>query len=471
MAPMINSSLLQKQFEDSWFAGRKVTVMGLGQFGGGLGVVKWLLGLGAKVHITDRASRADLSAPLAEVERELATGLVTLRLGEHSEADFTSCDLVVANAAIPQPWQNPLLESARKCSVPVTTEIRLSVERLNSNRVIGITGSAGKSTTAAMTARAIAATGRSVRLGGNIGGSLLGAASAAPSSWTVLELSSAQLWWLSSDSGAPGWSPWISALTNIAPNHVDWHGSLEHYIESKAQIRRNQPPQGCFHTWFASDNPEVSGRIAASSKCGQWWSSPSPAPARDLATIALSIPGDHQKRNARLALALVEAAAAIDGAPARLPDAESALKQFPGLEHRLQSIGERGGVRCFNDSKATTPEATLLAVAAFDDARRIHLIAGGYDKKIDLSSISQLAPKLAGLYAIGATAQTLCSNPSVINCGTLDAAVTAAFERTRPGDILLLSPGCASWDQFTNFEQRGRRFIELVGESVTAERC
>lgn len=445
--------------------------MGLGQFGGGLGVVRWLHGLGARILITDLANEKKLGGSLDQIAAAIADGSVTLRLGSHEQSDFEQADLIIANAAIPQPWKNPFLDAARAAGVPITAEIRLAIERLGTMRVIAITGSAGKSTTTAMTVRALIASGREARFGGNIGGSLLGSPPTSPREWTVLELSSAQLWWLSQASGFQGWSPMIGILTNIAPNHVDWHGSVAHYIESKAQIRRDQTNDNIFISSFGIEGDAKALRCASESSSGAWWNNSwhAAVPAAD--AISLSIPGEHQRRNARLALAITLACAQMDGEPARIDAACAALGVFPGLDHRLQSVGTIDGIRCFNDSKATTPEATRFATASFEDIGRIHLIAGGYDKGVDLSSIRDLAPRLAGLYAIGATEGALAPTPPAMQCGTLAQAVECAFARAKSGDILLLSPACASWDQYTNFEERGKQFIDLVRARQSLNHC
>lgn len=445
--------------------------MGLGQFGGGLGVAQWLHARGARVHITDLASEKTLERSLEPIASAIAAGTMSVRLGSHDVHDFEHTDLVVANAAVPRPWENRFLCAARAAGVEVTTEIRLAVERLGTDRVIGITGSAGKSTTTAMTACALAGSGREVRLGGNIGGSLLGIPAGSAREWTVLELSSAQLWWLSAQSGLPGWSPTIAALTNIAANHVDWHGTLAHYIESKAQIRRQQTSSDYFLSSFAQESPEQSSRIARESTAGAWWLNANSPAVPDASAIELSIPGAHQRRNARLALAINATCALIDGESANLDGARTALRSFSGLEHRLQSVATVNGVQCFNDSKATTPEATQLALASFDDPARVHLIAGGYDKKIDLSSIRDLAPRLAGLYAIGETAAAIAATPPAMRFDSLTSAVEQAFSRAKSGDVLLLSPGCASWDQFTNYEERGRLFVNLVRARAAMSHC
>lgn len=468
--------------------GQRVTVMGLGRFGGGVGVTRWLCAQGCRVLVTDAKPADQLREPIADIQELIDAGQVTLRLGEHRESDFTGADLVIANPAVPRPWDNRYLCAASRAGVPITTEIRLAIERLPSrDRTVGITGSAGKSTTSAMVAGALKTVlgAHRVHLGGNIGGSLLeSVATMQPDDWAVLELSSAQLHWLTADAGypgAPGFSPRIAVLTNLTPNHIDWHGDVMHYVRSKGQIARDQVETlDTFITVFDGPSnlalyhwPQPVCRMIhlhpLDAKTDPW-------PVAE--HLRLRIPGAHNRLNARVAGAAAVAAALADD-PSREPgDAArrcaEAISAFPGLPHRLAFVGEARGVRYFNDSKCTTPEAALLAVRAFADdpevgLSRVHLIAGGYDKGSNLWPVAELAFDIAGLYCIGATGARLASVDAKVGsgghvqmCGTLDAAAAAAAARARPGDVVLLSPACASWDQFTNYEQRGERFAALV---------
>jgi UDP-N-acetylmuramoylalanine--D-glutamate ligase len=449
-------------------------VMGLGNFGGGAAVTRWLCEQGSRVLLTDRSKAEDLSDSLAGLSDLLNAGRVELALGGHREVDFTKTDCVVANPAVPLPWNNPFLKAATEARVPVTTEIRLVIERLaDPSRVIGITGSAGKSTTSAMIAHLLERTAGKVHFGGNIGGSLLSSLSSMRhGEWTVLELSSAMLHWLGEGvgfAGARGWSPRIAVLTNLRDNHGDWHGSFKHYADSKFNLFRWRSEEDV--AIAADDGDEAFSRFAALSIVPRTVTvTPDVIEAATMAEhLRLRIPGSHNRLNARTAVRAVGAALAIDGRAT--PDSElfSNLSNFGGLPHRLQLVAEGGGVRYFNDSKSTTPESCLLAIRAFDEdggPGRIHLIAGGYDKKSDLTPVASLASSLAGLYTVGATGPAIdaaCQGRST-PCGTLESAMKAIAARVKPGDIVLLSPACASWGQFRNYEERGDRFTILARE-------
>ncbi len=443
------------------FSGKRVTVMGLGRFGGGLGVTRWLVGRGADVLLTDIEPADRLTDSIAKLQDLVDAGSVTLRLGEHNVSDFTTCDLVVANPAVPKPWDNRFLRAAQAAGVQVTTEIRLSVERLpNRDRTIGVTGSAGKSTTSAMIAHVLKGLGEEIEFGGNIGGSLL-EREIDRDAWVVLELSSFQLYWLGAGVGYPeaaGWSPRVAVLTNVVPNHLDWHGGMEHYRACKLGIAAGQQAGDVFVTVGHAEESGLGNRVSVG-----------PADPRIDPHLSLRIPGVHNRLNARTAVrTLMEAMGRQDAEFVKR--AAALVSDFPGLKHRLCLIGEVGRIRFYDDSKSTTPEATLLALDAFTEggeAHRVHLIAGGYDKGSDLTPIAKRAGSIAGLYCIGATGPALAGlaagAEAVFDCRTLEEAVRRARSRAKPGDVVLLSPGCASWDQFVNYEKRGELFAELVG--------
>ncbi len=397
--------------------------MGLGRFGGGLGVTKWLLEKGAQVLLTDIMTEEQLRPQLNELGSHPNIKTV---LGEHRFQDFSETDIVIANPAVATPWDNPYLKTAWDSGVRVTTEIELSLQYIDRNQVIGVTGTSGKSTTCSMIHAALETSGIPSHLGGNIGGSLLRLIDEIkPSDFIVLELSSAMLWWLDKNWM---WSPHIAVLTNIEENHVDWHGSFEEYVRCKKLIFAHQTENDVALT----QDPKAT-------------------------FSGLQVLGQHNEQNAAVAFL---AANAI-GADANR--ARTGIQNFRGLPHRLQQVKQ--GI--YNDSKSTTPLATKRAIDSFPDSTKLHVIVGGYDKKVDLSLLAQQASRVGGMYLIGTTADEIASkSPQGAQvCKTLDCAVKAALKSMGENDVLLLSPGCASWDQFDNYEERGEKFCELVTAS------
>ena len=434
----------------SGWRAQRVCVMGLGRFGGGVGVVRHLARNGAEVLVTDRESADTLADPIERINAEIESGAVRVVHGDHDPDLLAGIDTLVVNPAVPQPWDNPFIRSAAGRGIRITTEIAIAWRTLDPRRVIAITGTAGKSTTSAMTAHALNACGVQTVLGGNIGGSLLDpSAEVEGAEAVVLEVSSAMLHWLHEEGVLEAYPPKVACVTNLDPNHIDWHGSAEHYARSKQHLARA----------LGQDSTLVLGHTLAD------WASRTQAHAVVMEPTdrldGCAVPGTHNAINGAMARRCVLAMRPeLD--PARVEDA---IRSFPGLDHRLKLVAEIDGVRYYDDSKSTVPGATLLAISAIETRvprDRIHLIAGGYDKGIDLAPIARLAPMLKGLYAIGATAPMLASGGGAQDCGDLTNAMTRIKERTEPGDVVVLSPGCASWDQFTNFEERGRRFAELA---------
>ncbi len=449
---------------------KRVTVMGLGRFGGGVGVVRWLAQAGARILVTDKEPAEKLASSLAEI----ADLGVTLRLGGHDERHFRDTDLVVVNPAVPE--TSPFLHVARAAGVPITTEINLFVERCPA-RCVGITGSVGKSTVTAMVGQVLTEgikgsrdQGIKVWVGGNIGRSLLdGLGRIAAHDLVVLELSSFQL----QRTPAVRWSPHVAVITSITPNHLDWHGSFAAYAAAKLNLLRFQQPGR--DAVILQDTPEL-GRLADSAGvnlAGAWRyrldgdvpiaTQQSPGgPDRRLRWegLTLAVPGRHNRENAAAALAVAHWFGIPDAA------ALAALATFEALPHRLQRVAVRDGVTYYDDSKSTTPEAALTALAAIDGP--LLVILGGYDKGSDLRPVARAAAQRTKLAAcIGKTGPGLAE--AVRAAGgqaevfpDLAAAVAACRRRAAPGDTVLLSPACASWDQFVDYRARGQLFAELA---------
>lgn len=458
-------------------ADRRVTVMGLGRFGGGVGVVQFLLGQGARVTLTDLQTAVDLRDSLDQID---VSALDELILGEHQEKSFCETDLVVVNPAVPV-HRNPYTKMASAAGVPLTTEINLFWERCRGQKLV-VTGTVGKSTTATLINHLLSSTGVSTFLGGNIGVSLLPQVDLiGEEDWVVLELSSFQLAAL--DRLSP--QPQISVITNFSPNHLDWHTSLEEYRAAKQVVLKYQadsdlavlPGAGNeVQRWpHAAQRVEFGGLDSADESastpgvrvgqdgfkirtrycCGE-------LPFQELPPL-LNQP--HQRLNVAAAVAAVGSRFRVS-----MEEILHALKTFQGLPHRLEFLGTRCGMMFVNDSKATTPEATLVALEG--GISPITLIAGGKDKGVDLGPLCEaIARRTTAVAFIGDTAAEMAQrvrndNPAH-NCSVhaeLRSALEWALQNTEAGGTILLSPGCSSDAQFFNYVERGNRFRQMIEE-------
>jgi len=463
-------------FHRHQFENIRVTVMGLGRFGGGVGVIRFLVNEGARVTVTDLKTADDLADSLALISD---LELEAIHLGGHHEQDFIETDLVIVNPAVPRDSQ--WLQLSRDANIPLSSEIGLLLQ-FNPASVVGVTGSNGKSTTAALTHHLLTEAGFKTHLGGNIGGSLLNQLDEiSADDWVVLELSSFQLAALDQMFC----SPRIAVITNFTPNHLDWHGSIADYRRAKQTVLRWQCSTGFavlphedsdvsrwpVHSqpvWFGVNDSGGNGLFLSEDRTQivhrsdhreQRWNLPS----------TIQLPGLHNRHN------ILAACAAAFSAGVSGETFEQSLKSFRSLPHRLEFVGEFAGRRFFNDSISTTPESTIAALNAFDDP--IVLLAGGFDKKIDLSAMSAcIAEKTKAVSLMGETGTRICeelqaaSPQKPLNCASHESFSDAfqwAMMQSSPGDIVLLSPGCASYDWFLDFRDRGERFIESIHRWAT----
>ena len=455
--------------------------MGLGLFGGGAGAARYFAGLGAEVTVTDMADAKKLARSVAALN-----GLgIHFVLGEHREEDFTEADLVVANQAV-RP-DNRLLLAAREAGTPVATETGLALA-LNRSPWLGVTGSSGKSTTTALLAAMLRRRFPDAMMGGNIGGDLLtrveGRDEDAP---LAVELSSFQLTWMADDLASGRIPPpRVAVVTNLSPNHLDWHRDMDEYVEAKRNLIRFQTRADW--TVLNVDDPvlrqwakRAPGRVI---RCGYDNPGGDDACHVDDGCIALRLGGLEEARVPLTALRLLgrhnvyNAVEAVAAAYVVTGDDTigEALVDFSGLEHRLERAAAAGGKTFVNDSKSTTPESAITALRAMDGP--VVLIAGGYDKKSPFEELGQaIQERASGLVLLGEAGPRLraaveaaadrrpeTAEPLALEDGgdDFDQAVETAWRMTPGGGTVLLSPACASWGMFTNYEERGARFKAIA---------
>ena len=442
------------------FEGKRVLVVGLARTGEVVSL--FAAGYGASVTATDIRSENELAA---SAEKLRARG-VRLELGGHPPEILAGQDLVVVSPGVPV--NSPLLVAARSAAIPVWSEIELAWRFLR-GKLVAITGSNGKTTTTSLTGHILKTAGIETLVGGNIGTPLLAfAESTTDSTVTVAEISSFQL------ENIEAFRPEIGVLLNLTPDHLDRHASFEEYAAAKMQLFKNQLDRDC--AVLNADDPEVTKRMPSGQQV--FWFSRQKRVAtgaflrdgqiifrRDGDEIPLArqqdirLRGDHNVENV-LAAAAVSYLAGAD--PASIANG---IKSFPGVEHRLEFVAEIGGVEFFNDSKATNVDAALKAIEAFPGP--LIVILGGKDKGAPYTPlIEPLRRRARTTMLIGAAAEKIASEfgdaVPYIHAGTLDRALHLAVSAAQSGDTILLAPACASFDQFENYEQRGRLFKEIV---------
>lgn len=448
------------------FEGRRVAVFGLGR--SGITAARALQAGGAIPILWD-----DGEAGRAQAKGE---GFTVEDLAAADWSDFAAL-VLSPGAPLTHPRPHWSVDLARAAGVPVLGDIELFARALAARpkdqrpRVVAITGTNGKSTTTALIGWVLTSAGLTVHVGGNIGVGVLALPEPTPDAVYVIEVSSYQL------DLTTTFAPDVAILTNISPDHLDRHGGMEGYVAAKARIFQSpdtfpligvDEPEGRFIWENLIDNGRVAAPISMLGNAdstvrliaGQLAVEDGDV-FRDVVdlTQAKSLPGRHNAQNAAFALL----AALNLGVSERA--AVAGLLSFPGLAHRMEAVGRLGSVRFINDSKATNADAARQALASY---RSVFWIAGGVPKAGGIADLADLFPRIAKAYLIGdaapAFAATLADTPHVI-AGTLDAAVAAAAAdaASAGGDqIVLLSPACASFDQFKDFEARGEAFRAAV---------
>ena len=439
---------------------KRVLVVGLARTG--IATALFCAARGAHVTATDTRAGKELGDPVAVLQK----AGVALELGGHRQELILDADLIIPSPGVPA--DAPLLQFARSKGVTIWSEIELAYRFLK-GRLIGITGSNGKTTTTSLIEHILRSAGFSTILAGNIGTPLISCVEkSSEKTVAVAELSSFQLELIEK------LRPNISVFLNLTPDHLDRHHTLESYGAAKARIFQNQgesdsavlnaddpgttpyAPAKPQVFWFSRKQRVAQGAFVKESEILFRREGTEEAILK-LADIPLA--GAHNVENVLAAVAATKLAGAESAAIAK------GVRSFAGVEHRLEFVAEIGGVRFYNDSKATNVDATLKAIDAFPG--RILIILGGKDKGSDYTVLkAPLRERAILALLIGVAAdkieKQIAGSVAIEQAGTLERAVETAAHAARAGDVVLLAPACASFDQFQNYEHRGRVFKELV---------
>ncbi|MGA1984921.1 MAG: UDP-N-acetylmuramoyl-L-alanine--D-glutamate ligase [Candidatus Sulfotelmatobacter sp.] len=446
--------------------GKRVLVVGLGK--SGVASALFLKAHGARVTVSDTKSGDELRN---EIPVLLDHG-ITVETGGHGDRTFRGQDLIVVSPGVPV--DAPPLVQARAAGEAVIGEIELAA-RFLPGPIVAITGSNGKTTTTSLTGEIMTAAGFPALVGGNIGTPAISLAEGAkPETVIVLEVSSFQLETIQS------FRPKVAVVLNVTPDHLDRHRTFEIYADAKARIFENQ--QGSDFAVLNADDPTCVA-MAARTRAQVFWFSrqkemrqgawvregnivfrdsagePKTSQREIMQVSEIPLKGAHNLENV---LAAVSAGLLMGCAPEKI---RQAVRDFKAVEHRLEFVATIGGVDYYNDSKATNVDATIKALESFP--ANIHLILGGKDKGSDYSVLNDLLRERAKrIYTIGAAAAKIESQikgVEVVHAETLENAIRKAHAVAQPGDVVLLAPACASFDQFKSYEHRGKVFKEIVG--------
>jgi len=445
---------------------KRVLVVGLGR--SGVSSAIFLQEHGAKVIVSDSKAEAQLQS---EVPALLDRG-ISIETGRHGERTFRDQDLIVVSPGVPS--DQPQLQHARTLGIPVIGEVELAFRFLK-GKVLAITGSNGKTTTTTLVGEILAGSGNKTLVGGNIGTPVISlAGQSTPDTMVVLEVSSFQL------ESIEQFCPWIAAILNITPDHLDRHHTFQAYVDAKARLFENQGASDiavlnaddptCVALqnkvrgkllWFSRKERVENGAFLSGDQIvfhqnGQRQNGQE-QPVLSRSDIQLK--GEHNLENVLAAVAMTMVAGCTP------QQVQQAVKEFRAVEHRLELVATIHGVTFYNDSKATNVDATVKALESFP--ANIHIILGGKDKGSDYTVLNPLLrERVKRVYLIGAATDKIASHvqnaAAVVRSGTLERAVRQAFEAATAGDVVLLAPACASFDQFENYEHRGRVFKELV---------